>query len=92
MTKWRDGQKAVKEPSAVLDLDVFRSNVCHQVRDMGELDFIVDTLQSKIIFNYWNENKQFQALYEYRFLSITLQSPQRTQRGSGYKRIYACDF
>lgn len=46
-----------------MDFDVFRSNVCHRVKDMGELDFVVDILQSEIIFHYWNENKQFQALY-----------------------------
>jgi hypothetical protein len=53
----------MKELLATLDLDIFRSNVCHRVRDMGELDFVVDTLQSEMIFHYWNENKQFQALY-----------------------------
>jgi hypothetical protein len=53
----------MKEQLATLDLDIIRSNVCHRVRDMGELDFVLDTLQSEIIFHYWNENKQFQALY-----------------------------
>lgn len=32
--------------------DVFKSNVCHQVKDMGDLDFIVNTLESGIIRQY----------------------------------------
>ena len=46
-----------------IDLDVFRSNVCHRVKDMGELGFIVAILQSEMIFQYWYVNKRFQALY-----------------------------
>ena len=53
----------MKEQLATLDLEIFRSNVCHRVHDMGEHDFVVDTLQSEMIFHYWIENKQFQALY-----------------------------
>lgn len=51
------------EKFPTFELDIFVSNVCHRVHDMGELDFIVDTLQSDIIFRYWEENNQFQALY-----------------------------
>lgn len=46
-----------------IDTDVFRSNICHRVKDMGELDFVVSVLQSESIFEYWNEKKLFQALY-----------------------------
>lgn len=53
----------MKEQLATLDLEIFRSNVCHRVHDMGEHDFVVDTLQSEVIFHYWNEDKRFQALY-----------------------------
>jgi transcriptional regulator with XRE-family HTH domain len=33
--------------------DVYKSNVCHQVKDMGDLDFIIHTLKSEQIRKYY---------------------------------------
>lgn len=46
-----------------MDYDTFRSNVCHQVAMLGELDFIFDAISNHIILQFWEEKKQFQALY-----------------------------
>ena len=53
----------MKKEHIEIDADVFRSNICHRVKDMGELDFVVSVLQSESIFEYWNEKKLFQAMY-----------------------------
>lgn len=43
--------------------DVFKSNVCHLVKDMGDLDFIIHTLETNQIRKYF-ENKWYpESLY-----------------------------
>ena len=46
-----------------LDFDVFKSNVCHMVKDKGDLDFIIELLQADDIRTYWNQKQYFEALY-----------------------------
>lgn len=36
-----------------LDFEIFKSNVCHRVKDTNEFDFIIETLQSNDIEKYW---------------------------------------
>ncbi len=43
--------------------DVFKSNVCHRVKDMGDLDFIVDVLQSDTIRQYYQKQWIAECLY-----------------------------
>ena len=43
--------------------DVFKSNVCHQVKDQGDLDFIINTLQSGIIRQYAEKGWYAECLY-----------------------------
>lgn len=43
--------------------DVFKSNVCHQVKDMGDLDFIINTLKSGLIRKYFNQKWYPESLY-----------------------------
>jgi plasmid maintenance system antidote protein VapI len=38
-----------------LDFEVFKSNVCHLVKDRDDLDFIVKTLQEDEISRYWGK-------------------------------------
>lgn len=43
--------------------DVFKSNICHQVRDQGDLDFIIHTLESGIIRQYADRHWYAECLY-----------------------------
>lgn len=45
------------------DFEVFKSNVCHFVKDSDELDFIVTTLQEDEISRYWNKKWYPEAFY-----------------------------
>ena len=43
--------------------DVFKSNVCHQVKDQGDLGFIIQTLESGIIRQYADQGWYAECLY-----------------------------
>lgn len=45
------------------DFEIFKSNVCHLVKDNDELDFIVMTLQEDEISRYWNKKWYPEAFY-----------------------------
>jgi hypothetical protein len=46
-----------------VDFEIFKSNVCHSVKDNDELDFIVTTLQEDEISRYWNKKWYPEAFY-----------------------------
>lgn len=41
----------------------FKSNICHRVKDMGDLDFIINTLESNIIVELFQKKWYPEALY-----------------------------
>jgi len=43
--------------------ETFKSNVCHQVKDMGDMDFIIDTLESDKIRNLFQKRWYPESLY-----------------------------
>ena len=43
--------------------EVYKSNVCHRVKDLGDIDFIVDTLQSDQIRKYYLKMWYPESLY-----------------------------
>jgi DNA-binding Xre family transcriptional regulator len=43
--------------------DIFKSNVCHQVHDMGDMDFIINTLESDIIRKLYQKRWYPESLY-----------------------------
>ncbi len=43
--------------------DVFKSNVCHRVKDMGDIDFIIEVLESNIIRKYYEKKWMAECLY-----------------------------
>jgi len=57
----RDQMEPDKEHRS--SFDVFKSNVCHQVKDMGDLDFIMDVLQSDVIRRYYQKQWMAECLY-----------------------------
>ncbi len=43
--------------------ELFKSNVCHQLRRMGDIDFLVDTLDRDTIREYYNRKWYPECLY-----------------------------
>lgn len=43
--------------------ETFKSNVCHLVKEKGDIDFIIDTLQSDDIGQYWSRRWYPEAYY-----------------------------
>jgi len=43
--------------------EVFKSNICHSVKDMGDIDFLLDVIKSDRILSYLNMRWYREALY-----------------------------
>lgn len=43
--------------------ELFKSNVCHRVKDRGDIPFIIEILKSDEIRNYYRKKKYAQAFY-----------------------------
>ena len=43
--------------------DVFKSNICHRVKDNGDIPFIIEVLQSNVIFDYFEKKWYAESLY-----------------------------
>jgi hypothetical protein len=46
-----------------LGFEAFKSNICHMVRDMGDLDFVIYILESKEINVFWDKQWYAESLY-----------------------------
>ncbi|MCD7955206.1 MAG: helix-turn-helix transcriptional regulator [Lachnospiraceae bacterium] len=45
------------------DFANFRSNVSHHLKNKGDIDFMIELLESDAIRTYWNEGLTFESLY-----------------------------
>lgn len=43
--------------------DLFKSNVCHKLKELGDIDFIIDTLESNEILDYYNRQWYAECFY-----------------------------
>lgn len=43
--------------------DTFKSNVCHRVKDIGDISFIIEILKSNIINEYFDKKWYAESLY-----------------------------
>ena len=43
--------------------EVFKSGVCHRVKDMGDIDFLIDVIRSDRIYRYLDRQWYREALY-----------------------------
>jgi transcriptional regulator with XRE-family HTH domain len=43
--------------------EIFKSNVCHCVKDMGDIDFLIDVIKSDRIIGYLDKRWHREALY-----------------------------
>ncbi len=46
-----------------LDFEIFKSNICHRVKDTDEIDFIVAELQADDVSKYWRRGWYPEAFY-----------------------------
>lgn len=60
--------------------ETFKSNICHQVKEMGDIAFIIDTL----------ENNRIRSLYEKRWYPETLYLLGMVDYLSGINGLPAC--
>ena len=45
------------------DFEIFKSNVCHRIKDNGDIDFIISTLEADDIRRYWFKKWYPEAFY-----------------------------
>ncbi len=45
------------------DFEIFKSNICHRVKDSDEIDFIVTELQADNVSKYWSRGWYPEAFY-----------------------------
>lgn len=43
--------------------EIFKSNICHMVKDKGDMDFIIDVLQENEIRKYWDRKWYPESFY-----------------------------
>lgn len=45
------------------DFEIYKSNICHLVKDKGDMDFIIDTLKENKIRTYWERKWYRESFY-----------------------------
>lgn len=58
-----DEQSSMKNTEYRSSFETFKSNTCHRVKDMGDIDFIIDTLERDMIRNLYKKMWYPEALY-----------------------------
>lgn len=51
------------ETSSHIDLELFKSNVCHSLKEKGDIDFIIDLLEKDEITEYYKRKWYPECLY-----------------------------
>lgn len=46
-----------------IDFELFKSNVCHRVKEMGDVDYIIDALETDKIREYYNRHWYPESFY-----------------------------
>ncbi|MCM1259306.1 MAG: helix-turn-helix transcriptional regulator, partial [Roseburia sp.] len=49
--------------SEARDFEIYKSNICHLVKDKGDIDFIIDTLKENQIRIYWERKWYPESFY-----------------------------
>ncbi len=58
-----DSMKEAETVNYRSSFETYKSNVCHLVHDMGDIDFIIDTLESDKIRKYYDKKWYPESLY-----------------------------
>lgn len=51
------------ETSSRIDFELFKSNVCHRLKEKGDIDFIIDLLEKDEITEYYKRKWYSECLY-----------------------------
>jgi len=46
-----------------MDFENFKSNVCHSLKEMGDIDFLINVLESNEIQDYFNKEQLLESFY-----------------------------
>ena len=46
-----------------VDTETFKSNICHKLKELGDIDFLLAIIEENIIENYYEEKQYFECLY-----------------------------
>jgi len=52
-----------KNISSSQEFELFKSNVCHNLKNMGDLKFLISVLRTNQIPSYYNKKKYFECFY-----------------------------
>lgn len=44
-------------------ITVFKSQICHTLKEMGDIDFMLDILKKDSVRDAWNKKRYFEAFY-----------------------------
>lgn len=58
-----DEQERKRSVDYRCSFEIFKSNICHRVKDMGDIDFIIDTLESDMIRSLYKKMWYPESLY-----------------------------
>lgn len=58
-----DSMKGTDSMRSSTSFELFKSNVCHRVKDAGDIPFIIETLKSNEIRSYYDKEQYPQAFY-----------------------------
>ncbi|PWL99368.1 MAG: hypothetical protein DBY04_01855 [Clostridiales bacterium] len=53
----------IQQTENKIDFDLFKSNVCHRLKELGDTEFMIDLLESGIIRQYYDKQWYPEALY-----------------------------
>ena len=45
------------------DFEIFKSNVCHRLKELGDIDFLIEVLEKKYIEDYYEKKWYRESLY-----------------------------
>ena len=52
-----DSIKGVEPPQNAISFELFKSNICHRIKDSGDITFIIETLKSNEIRRYYDKKQ-----------------------------------
>lgn len=58
-----DRQSVVQNSEYRSSFETFKSNICHHVKDMGDIDFIIDILENDVIRNLYQKMWYPESMY-----------------------------
>jgi hypothetical protein len=59
----KENRVILKIKGIYMDFELFKSNVCHTVKRLGDISFLLETLQSNLIQKYYKEERYLESFY-----------------------------